>query len=71
MIQWITDFSQRIKQLQQISKVVSTSGAKELQVAHTHVLSLVRGKNLTPQEPIESLNFNGFNQTGSFSLVVR
>lgn len=32
VIQWITDFSQRVKQLQQISKVVSTSGAKELQV---------------------------------------
>ncbi|XP_066262861.1 dynein heavy chain, cytoplasmic isoform X1 [Euwallacea similis] len=31
VIQWITDFSQRIKQLQQISQVVSTSGAKELQ----------------------------------------
>lgn len=32
VIQWITDFSQRVKQLQQISQVVSTSGAKELQV---------------------------------------
>ncbi|XP_050295050.1 dynein heavy chain, cytoplasmic isoform X2 [Anthonomus grandis grandis] len=31
VIQWITDFSQRVKQLQQISQVVSTSGAKELQ----------------------------------------
>ncbi|XP_060529688.1 dynein heavy chain, cytoplasmic isoform X3 [Cylas formicarius] len=31
VIQWITDFSNRVKQLQQISQVVSTSGAKELQ----------------------------------------
>ncbi|XP_044265029.1 dynein heavy chain, cytoplasmic isoform X6 [Tribolium madens] len=31
VIQWITDFSQRVKQLQQVSKLVSTSGAKELQ----------------------------------------
>lgn len=33
VIQWITDFSQRVKQLQQVSKLVSTSGAKELQVS--------------------------------------
>lgn len=32
VIQWITDFSQRVKQLQQVSQVVSTAGAKELQV---------------------------------------
>lgn len=32
VIQWITDFSQRVKQLQQVSQVVSSSGAKELQV---------------------------------------
>ncbi|XP_019877694.2 dynein heavy chain, cytoplasmic isoform X2 [Aethina tumida] len=31
VIQWITDFSQRVKQLQQVSQVVSSSGAKELQ----------------------------------------
>lgn len=31
VIQWITDFSNRVKQLQQISQVVSTTGAKELQ----------------------------------------
>lgn len=30
VIQWITDFSQRIKQLQEVSKLVSTKGAKEL-----------------------------------------
>lgn len=33
VIQWITDFSQRVKQLQQVSQLVSTSGAKELQVS--------------------------------------
>lgn len=32
VMQWITDFSQRIKQLQKVSKVVSSAGAKELQV---------------------------------------
>lgn len=31
VIQWITDFSQRVKQLQQVSQLVSTAGAKELQ----------------------------------------
>lgn len=35
VIQWITDFSQRVKQLQQVSQVVSSAGAKELQV---HIL---------------------------------
>lgn len=32
VIQWITDFSNRVKQLQQVSQLVSTCGAKELQV---------------------------------------
>lgn len=32
VIQWITDFSQRIKQLQEVSQLVSQCGAKELQV---------------------------------------
>lgn len=32
VIQWITDFSHRVQQLQKVSKVVSQSGAKELQV---------------------------------------
>lgn len=32
VIQWITDFSQRVKQLQQVSHLVSNAGAKELQV---------------------------------------
>ncbi|XP_044746185.1 dynein heavy chain, cytoplasmic isoform X2 [Coccinella septempunctata] len=31
VIQWITDFSQRVKQLQQVSELVSSCGAKELQ----------------------------------------
>ncbi|XP_025833356.1 dynein heavy chain, cytoplasmic [Agrilus planipennis] len=31
VIQWVTDFSHRVKQLQQVSQVVSTVGAKELQ----------------------------------------
>lgn len=32
VIQWITDFSTRIQQLQKVSKLVSQAGAKELQV---------------------------------------
>lgn len=32
VIQWVTDFSQRVKQLQQVSQLVSQAGAKELQV---------------------------------------
>ena len=31
VIQWITDFSLRVKQLQQVSQVVSQGGARELQ----------------------------------------
>ncbi|GLV39725.1 Dynein heavy chain 64C [Carabus blaptoides fortunei] len=31
VIQWVTDFSQRVKQLQQVSQLVSQAGAKELQ----------------------------------------
>lgn len=38
VIQWITDFSQRVKQLQKISQVVSSAGAKELQVGHFYFL---------------------------------
>jgi len=32
VIQWITDFSQRVKQLQEVSLLVSQGGAKELKV---------------------------------------
>ncbi|XP_077296363.1 dynein heavy chain, cytoplasmic isoform X2 [Arctopsyche grandis] len=31
VIQWITDFAQRVKQLQQVSELVASKGAKELQ----------------------------------------
>jgi dynein heavy chain 1, cytosolic len=31
VIQWVTDFSNRVKQLQKVSTLVSTAGAKELQ----------------------------------------
>lgn len=31
VIGWITDFSQRIKQLQQVSSIVAQGGARELQ----------------------------------------
>lgn len=34
VIQWITDFSNRIQQLQKVSKLVSQAGAKELQVSY-------------------------------------
>lgn len=38
VIQWVADFSERIKQLQQISQAAASGGAKELKVsAHTHV----------------------------------
>lgn len=43
VIQWITDFSHRIKQLQKVSEVVSKAGAKELQVSvMTFVCDFVR-----------------------------
>ncbi len=32
VIQWITDFSHRVSQLQEISRIVSTNGAKEIKV---------------------------------------
>ena len=32
VIQWITDFSNRVQQLQKVSQLVSQAGAKELQV---------------------------------------
>lgn len=32
VIQWITDFSQRVKQLQKVSQLVSQGGAKEIKV---------------------------------------
>lgn len=38
VIQWITDFSNRIKQLQKVSEVVSKAGAKELQVSSTYCI---------------------------------
>lgn len=34
VIQWITDFSNRVKQLQKVSQLVSQAGAKELQGFH-------------------------------------
>ncbi|KDR21358.1 dynein heavy chain, cytoplasmic isoform X7 [Zootermopsis nevadensis] len=34
VIQWITDFSQRVKQLQEVSLLVSQGGAKELKTFH-------------------------------------
>lgn len=36
VIQWITDFSNRVKQLQKVSEMVSQAGAKELQVREIH-----------------------------------
>lgn len=35
VIQWITDFSNRIQQLRKVSELVSQAGAKELQVSST------------------------------------
>lgn len=32
VIQWVSDFSERIKQLQQISQAAASGGAKELKV---------------------------------------
>lgn len=34
VIQWITDFSNRVKQLRKVSELVSQAGAKELQVSY-------------------------------------
>lgn len=36
VIQWVTDFSERIKQLQQISQAAASGGAKELKVLLVH-----------------------------------
>lgn len=37
VIQWITDFSQRIKQLQHVVQTTQQGGAKELKVRYKHV----------------------------------
>lgn len=36
VIQWVSDFSERIKQLQQISQAAASGGAKELKVLFVH-----------------------------------
>lgn len=36
VIQWVSDFSERIKQLQQISQGAASGGAKELKVLFVH-----------------------------------
>jgi len=33
VIQWITDFSHRVSQLQEVSRLVSQGGAKEIKVS--------------------------------------
>jgi dynein heavy chain 1, cytosolic len=38
VIQWVTDFAQRVQQLQQVSQLVSHGGAKELKVIFCHAL---------------------------------
>lgn len=38
VIQWVTDFSERIKQLQQISQAAASGGAKELKVPFVSTL---------------------------------
>ena len=43
VIQWITDFSQRVKQLQTIVQVTQQGGAKELKVRSAHQISYVFG----------------------------
>lgn len=40
VIQWITDFSNRVRQLQKVSELVSQAGAKELQVSFSHFKEL-------------------------------
>lgn len=44
MIQWITDFSHRVSQLQEVSRLVSQGGAKEIKVClsslRVHVIRL-------------------------------
>lgn len=38
VIQWITDFSHRVKQLQKVSQLVSQGGAKEIKVRSNFVI---------------------------------
>ena len=47
VIQWVTDFSERTKQLQSVSKQVASSGSKVLKVGYAclcHNFALVNGK---------------------------
>lgn len=38
MIQWVSDFSERIKQLQNISQAAASGGAKELKVLRASII---------------------------------
>ena len=46
VIQWVSDFSERIKQLQNISLAAASGGAKELKVVPTHQRGLGKGRRL-------------------------
>lgn len=39
VIQWITDFSHRVSQLQEVSRLVSQGGAKEIKVCFVNFIS--------------------------------
>lgn len=49
VIQWITDFSQRIKQLQSVVQVTQQGGAKELKVCIEEIQRTIAflGRDLT------------------------
>ena len=46
VIQWITDFSQRVKQLQEVSLLVSQGGAKELKVFCLKITDVMPGSTI-------------------------
>jgi len=41
VIQWVSDFSQRVKQLQQVSQLVSQRGANQIKVSYLNHLSTI------------------------------
>lgn len=52
VIQWVTDFAQRVQQLQQVSQLVSQGGAKELKVLNYLIFPTIM-KGMTPHPKIE------------------
>lgn len=68
MIQWITDFSHRVSQLQEVSRLVSQGGAKEIKVYWQLIIDylyLQQTINEYPSFMIFCLNIFRVSQFGS------